>query len=98
MLNTKNKTKRPLPNGRLVSFGVQLDYSCRLKSVPSDGENRVNRVRAVWFFVSCTTRSTMSGKNDPPNAGNDVVQEFNECMILILRSRDFTQLNALRET
>ena len=22
-------------------FGVQLDYSCRLKSVPSDGINRV---------------------------------------------------------
>ena len=22
-------------------FGVQLDYSCRLKSVSSDGENRV---------------------------------------------------------
>ena len=25
-------------------FGVQLYYSCRLKSVPSDEENRVNRV------------------------------------------------------
>ena len=24
-------------------FGVQLDYSCRLKSVPSDGEIRVVR-------------------------------------------------------
>ena len=24
-----------------VRFGVQLDYSCRLKSVSSDGENRV---------------------------------------------------------
>ena len=25
-----------------VRFGVQLDYSCRLKSVSSDGENRVH--------------------------------------------------------
>ena len=44
-LNTKNETKRPQtatsqwPVGFV--FGVQLDYSCRLKSVPSDGINRV---------------------------------------------------------
>ena len=32
--------RRPeLPFGWV--FGVQLDYSCRLKSVPSDGINRV---------------------------------------------------------
>ena len=28
-------------------FGVQLDYSCRKKSVPPDAENRV-----VWIFLS----------------------------------------------
>ena len=40
-LNTKTN-----PNGHhsvavWVRFGVQLDYSCRLKSVPSNGINRV---------------------------------------------------------
>ena len=40
-LNTKTN-----PNGHhsvavWVRFGVQLDYSCRLKSVPSNGGNRV---------------------------------------------------------
>ena len=40
-LNTKTN-----PNGHhsvavWVRFGVQLDYSCRLKSVSPDGENRV---------------------------------------------------------
>ena len=33
-LNTKNETKRPLQVGFV--FGVQLDYSGRLKSVPPD--------------------------------------------------------------
>ena len=41
-LNTKTN-----PNGHhsvavWVRFGVQLDYSCRLKSVPSNGINRVD--------------------------------------------------------
>ena len=29
-----------------VRFGVQLNYSCRLKSVPSDEENRVPRTNS----------------------------------------------------
>ena len=41
-----NKTN---PNGHhflavWVRFGVQLDYSCRLKSVLSDAENRLDRL------------------------------------------------------
>ena len=49
-LNTKTN-----PNGHhsvavWVRFGVQLDYSCRLKSVPSDGKNRVRR-RMVKLLV-----------------------------------------------
>ena len=31
-------------------FGVQLDYSCRLKSILSDGENRV-----LQFFTKFRT-------------------------------------------
>ena len=50
-LNTKTN-----PNGHhsvavWVRFGVQLDYSCRLKSVPSNGINRVQR-SLVEFLVS----------------------------------------------
>ena len=34
-------------------FGVQLDYSCRKKSVPSNGRNRVkvNSTRVIRFFL-----------------------------------------------
>ena len=37
----QNEPKRPPFCGRLGCFGVQLDYSCRLKSVPACAENRV---------------------------------------------------------
>ena len=46
-------------------FGVQLDYSCRLKSVPSNGRNRVcgefvcksifAGTRITWFLPSDDT-------------------------------------------
>ena len=37
----QNKPKRLPLVAAWVRFGIQLDYSCRLKSVSSDGENRV---------------------------------------------------------
>ena len=41
----QNEPKRPpLSVAVWVRSGVQLDYSCRLKSVPSDRENRVGVV------------------------------------------------------
>ena len=47
------------PNGHLsvavwVDFGVQIDYWCWLKSIPSNGENRVyqERVRSLIYLLS----------------------------------------------
>ena len=44
LVQLQKQNQKATFNGRLFFFGVQLDYSCRLKSVSSDGENRV----AVW--------------------------------------------------
>ena len=49
-LNTKTNPNGHHPVAVWVRFGVQLDYSCRLKSVSSDGENRVGR-RLLEFLV-----------------------------------------------
>ena len=57
-------------------FGVQLDYSCRLKSVPSDGEKvvsnqvehqKLNQVAAAatWLSFWCSTRLLMPEKKCP---------------------------------
>ena len=55
-MNIKNETKRPLSQWPFGSvFGVQLDYSCRKKSVPHGAENSVVIVRVVlvgcWIFA-----------------------------------------------
>ena len=41
-LNTKTSPNDHHYVAVWVRFGVQLDYSCRLKSVPSNGINRVH--------------------------------------------------------
>ena len=42
---------------RWVRFGVQLDYSCRLKSAPSNVENRVAMISAIHKGVEIFCKS-----------------------------------------